>query len=178
MAREKRIKIEAPFLEQIHQLVKLCKSNKAAAEYCQVSPGFLSNIKRRNIKFLSESTHKRISLVCGKSTLEEIQAVEQEIQALMKEEREKQAKIDEEFAERERQKMLAAVRRVTDLKIGTTYRVSFSTGDLRQKFNREDDITGKLIEISKEFLVFQAKNYRFTVLKKDLMRGYVTTKKC
>lgn len=96
----------------------------------------------------------------------------------MKEEREKQAKIDEEIAERERQKMLAAVRRVTDLKIGTTYRVSFSTGGLEKKFNREDDINGKLIEISKELLVFQAKNYRFTALKKDLMRGYVMTKKC
>lgn len=178
MASEKRIKIEESFLEQIHQLVKLCKSNKAAAEYCQVSPGFLSNIKRRNIKFLSESTYKRISLVCGKSTIEEIQAVGQEIQALLKKERDKQAKIDEEIAERERQKMLAAVRRVTNLKVGSTYKVSFSTGDLRQKFNREDDITGELIEISKEFLVFQAKNYRFTALKKDLMRGCVVTKEC
>lgn len=110
--------------------------------------------------------------------MEEIQAVEQEIQALVKEEREKQAKIDEEIAERKRQKMLAAVRRVTDLKIGMTYRVSFFTGDLEKKFNREDDSTGKLIEISKKLLVFQGRNYRFTALKKDLMRGYVMTKKC
>lgn len=180
-----KIKIDSEFVARVKQLIKACGTGIKAAKYCGVTPEFLSMIKNGRITKLSQSAYKNISFLFGKS-LSEIEANEKEILKRIQSEKnfsgvERQERRERELQEMTKmeerhQEMLAMDKRVNSIKVGKRYRIVFSQNQKEAKFKVSNVIYGEVIEIYKRFFLVQTKNFKTTVLKKEVRSGIVTMK--
>ena len=67
-------------------------------------------------------------------------------------------------------------KRVNSIKVGKRYRIVFSQNQKEAKFKVSNVIYGEVIEIYKRFFLVQTKNFKTTVLKKEVRSGIVTMK--
>lgn len=180
-----KIKIDGLFIEQVQQLIRICGTGVKTAKYCGITSEFLSMIKNGRITMLSQNVYKNISFLFGKS-LSEIEAKEEEILKRIKSEKKLSGVERQERRERElqdmtemeerHQEMLAMDKRVSDITIGKRYRIVFSQNQKEAKFKVSNVIYGEVIEIYKRFFLVQTKNFKTTVLKKEVRSGIVTMK--
>lgn len=169
----KKVNIDTVFVARVQQLINVCGSGNKAAKYVGVAPGFLSMIKNGYIGKLAPETFERFNLLFGKD-LDEIKIQEKEILKNIKVQRDEKAKKDQELAEKRHQEILAIDKRVSDIKIGKRYSIDFYPDQTGKKTKSQKFMEGKVIEIHKRLFLTQTKNFRTTVLKKDVKYGLVT----
>ena len=172
MAKQKII-IDAVFVARVQQLIEVCGTNKKVAKICGVAPGFLSMVKNGHIVKLTPEVYERFNSLFGKS-LEEIEAEQNKLLKKIKKERELQAKKDKALADKRQEKMLAIDKRVSDIKVGKRYHIDFYPDQKGPKLRDIDEVDGEVIEIYERFFLIQTKNFKITVLKKEVKYGLVT----
>ena len=172
MAKQKII-IDAEFVDKVNDLIKVCGSRKAAAKYCGVASSFISMIKSGRVKKISRETYERFNLLFGKS-LEEIEAVQDEVLKKLKAKKESEAKKDRKLADKKQEEMLAMDKRVNDIQVGKRYQINFYPDQTGKKIKHLRIVEGEVIEIYKRFFLVQTKNFKITVLKKEVKHGLVT----
>lgn len=169
----KKIIIDAEFVDKVNDLIKVCGSRKAAAKYCGVASSFISMIKSGRVKKISQETYERFNLLFGKS-LEKIEAVQDEVLKKLKAKKESEAKKDKKLADKKQEEMLAMDKRVSDIKVGKRYQINFYPDQTGKKIKHLRIVEGEVIEIYKRFFLVQTKNFKITVLKKEVKYGLVT----
>lgn len=169
----KKIIIDAEFVDNVNDLIKVCGSRKAAAKYCGVASSFISMIKSGRVKKISQETYERFNLLFGKS-LEEIEAVQDEVLKKLKAKKESETKKDRKLADKKQEEMLAMDKRVSDIKIGNRYQINFYPDQTGKKIKHLRIVEGEVIEIYERFFLVQTKNFKITVLKKEVKYGLVT----
>lgn len=172
MARQK-VNIDAEFVAKVQDLIEVCGSGVKAAKYCGVASGFISMIKSGRVKKISQETYERFNLLFGKS-LEEIEAVQDEVLKKLKAKKEMEAKKDKELADKRREEIFAMDKRVSDIKVGKRYHINFYPDQTGKKIKHLRIVEGEVIEIYKRFFLVQTKNFKITVLKKEVKHGLVT----
>ncbi|WP_277220425.1 hypothetical protein [Peptoniphilus vaginalis] len=171
MAKQKII-IDAVFVARVQQLIEVCGTNKKVAKICGVAPGFLSMVKNGHIVKLTPEVYERFNSLFGKS-LEEIEAEQNKLLKKIKKERDLQAKKDKDLADKRQEKMLAIDKRVSDIKVGKRYHIDFYPDQKGPKLRDIDEVDGEVIEIYERFFLIQTKNFKITVLKKEVKYGLV-----
>lgn len=169
----KKIIVDTEFVDKVNDLIKVCGSRKAAAKYCGVASSFISMIKSGRVKKISQETYERFNLLFGKS-LEEIEAVQDEVLKKLKAKKETEAKKDKKLADKKQEEMLAMDKRVSDIKVGKRYHIDFYPDQTGKKTKNLKIVEGEVIEIYKRFFLIQAKNFKITTLKKEVKYGLVT----
>lgn len=169
----KKVIIDTEFVDKVQDLIEVCGSRKAAAKYCGVASSFISMIKSGRVKKISRETYERFNLLFGKS-LEEIEAVQDEVLKKLKAKKETEAKKDKKLADKKQEEMLAMDKRVSDIKIGKRYQINFYPDQKGPKLRDIAEVDGEVIEIYERFFLVQTKNFKITVLKKEVKYGLVT----
>lgn len=172
MAKQKVV-IDTVFVARVQQLIEVCGTNKKVAKICGVAPGFLSMIKNGHIGKLTPEVYERFNSLFGKS-LEEIEEEQNRLLQKIKADRELQAKKDKALADKRQEEMLAIDKRVSDIKIGKRYHIDFYPVQKGPKLRDIDEVDGEVIEIYERFFLVQTKNFKITVLKKEVKYGLVT----
>lgn len=172
MAKQK-IVIDSVFIARVQQLIEVCGTNNKVAKICGVAPGFLSMVKKGHIVKLTPEVYERFNSLFGKS-LEEIEAEQNKLLKKIKKERELQAKKDKELANKRQEEMLAIDKRVSDIQVGKRYHIDFYPDQKGSKLRGIDKVEGEVIEIYERFFLVQTKNFKITVLKKEVKYGLVT----
>lgn len=172
MAKQKVV-IDTVFIARVQQLIEVCGTNKKVAKICGVAPGFLSMVKNGHIVKLTPEVYERFNSLFGKS-LEEIEAEQNKLLKKIKKERDLQAKKDKDLADKRQEKMLAIDKRVSDIKVGKRYHIDFYPDQKGPKLRDIDEVDGEVIEIYERFFLIQTKNFKITVLKKEVKYGLVT----
>lgn len=171
MAKQKII-IDTVFLAGVQQLIEVCGTNNKVAKICGVAPGFLSMVKKGHIVKLTPEVYERFNSLFGKS-LEEIEAEQNNLLKKIKRERELQAKKDKALADKRQEEMLAIDKRVNDIQVGKKYRIDFYPDQTGNKIRYLKTVEGEVIEIYERFFLVQTKNFKITVLKKEVKYGLV-----
>lgn len=171
MAKQKVV-IDTVFIARVQQLIEVCGTNKKVAKICGVAPGFLSMVKNGHIVKLTPEVYERFNSLFGKS-LEEIEAEQNKLLKKIKKERDLQAKKDKDLADKRQEKMLAIDKRVSDIKVGKRYHIDFYPDQKGPKLRDIDEVDGEVIEIYERFFLIQTKNFKITVLKKEVKYGLV-----
>lgn len=174
MAKQK-VNIDTVFIARVQQLIEVCGTNKKVAKICGVAPGFLSMIKNGHIVKLTPEVYERFNSLFGK-TLEEIEAEQNRLLKKIKADRELQAKKDKALADKRQEEMLTIDKRVSDIKVGKRYHIDFYPDQKGPKLRDIDEVEGEVIEIYERFFLVQTKNFKITVLKKEVRCGLVTMK--
>ena len=169
----KKVIIDTEFVDKVNDLIKVCGSRKAATKYCGVASSFISMIKSGRVKKISQETFERFNLLFGKS-LEEIEAVQDEVLKKLRLKKEMEAKKDKKLADKKQEEMLAMDKRVSDIKVGKRYQINFYPDQTGKKIKHLRIVEGEVIEIYKRFFLVQTKNFKITVLKKEVKYGLVT----
>lgn len=169
----KKVNIDKEFVAKVQDLIEVCGSRKVATKYCGVASSFISMIKSGRVKKMSPETYDRFNLLFGKS-LEEIEAEQNNLLKKIKKERELQTKKDKALADKRQVEMLAIDKRVSDIKVGKRYRVDFYPDQTGKKTKSLKMVEGEVIEIYERFFLVQTKNFKITVLKKEVKYGLVT----
>lgn len=169
----KKVIIDTEFVDKVQDLIEVCGSRKAAAKHCGVASSFISMIKSGRVKKISQETYERFNLLFGKS-LEEIEAVQDEVLKKLKLKKETEAKKDKKLADKKQEEMLAMDKRVSDIKVGKRYRIDFYPDQTGKKTKNLKIVEGEVIEIYKRFFLIQTKNFKITALKKEVKYGLVT----
>ena len=172
MAKQK-VNIDKEFVAKVQDLIKVCGSGVKAAKYCGVASGFMSMIKNGHIGKLTPEVYERFNSLFGKS-LEEIEAEQNNLLKKIKKDRELQAKKDKELADKRQDKMLAIDKRVNDIQVGKRYQINFYPDQTGKKIKHLRIVEGEVIEIYERFFLVQTKNFKITVLKKEVKYGLVT----
>lgn len=169
----KKVNIDTAFVARVQQPINVCGTNKKVAKICGVAPGFLSMIKNGRIGKLTPEVYERFNSLFGKS-LKEIEAEQSKILKKIKNERELQAQKDKKLAEKRQEEMFAIDKRVNDIKVGKKYHINFYPDQTGKKIKDIRIVEGEVIEIYKRFFLVQTKNFKITVLKKEVKYGLVT----
>lgn len=169
----KKVNIDAEFVAKVQDLIEVCGTNKSVAKYVGVAPEFMSMIKNGHIGKLTPEVYERFDSLFGKS-LEEIEAEQNNLLKKIKKERELQVKKDKDLADKRQVEMLAIDKRVSDIKVGKRYRVDFYPDQTGKKTKSLKMVEGEVVEIYKRFFLVQTKNFKITVLKKEVKYGLVT----
>ena len=169
----KKVIIDTEFVDKVQDLIEVCGSRKAAAKYCGVASSFISMIKSGRVKKISQETYERFNLLFGKS-LKEIEAVQDEVLKKLKAKKETEAKKDKKLADKKQEEMLAMDKRVSDIQIGKRYRIDFYPDQTGKKIKHLRIVEGEVIEIYERFFLVQTKNFKITVLKKEVKYGLVS----
>lgn len=169
----KKVNIDTEFVDKVQDLIKVCGSGNKLAKICGVAPGFLSMIKNGHIGKLTPEVYERFNSLFGKS-LEEIEAEQNKLLKKIKKERQLQAKKDKDLADKRQEEMLAIDKRVSDIKVGKRYHIDFYPDQKGTKLRDIDEVDGEVIEIYERFFLVQTKNFKITVLKKEVKYGLVT----
>lgn len=169
----KKVNIDAEFVAKVQDLIEVCGTNKRVAKYVGVAPEFMSMIKNGHIGKLTPEVYERFDSLFGKS-LEEIEAEQNNLLKKIKKERELQVKKDKDLADKRQVEMLAIDKRVSDIKVGKRYRVDFYPDQTGKKTKSLKMVEGEVIEIYERFFLVQTKNFKITVLKKEVKYGLVT----
>lgn len=169
----KKVNIDAEFVTKVQDLINVCGSNKRVARYVGVAPGFMSMIKNGHIGKLTPEVYERFNSLFGKS-LEEIEAEQNRLLKKIEAERELRAKKDKELADKREKEMLAIDKRVNDIQIGKRYHIDFYPDQTGKKTKNLKTVEGEVIEIYERFFLVQTKNFKITVLKKEVKYGLVT----
>lgn len=171
----KKVNIDAEFVAKVQDLIEVCGTNKRVAKYVGVASEFMSMIKNGHIGKLTPEVYERFDSLFGKS-LEEIEAEQNNLLKKIKKERELQVKKDKDLADKREKEMLAIDKRVSDIKVGKRYRVDFYPDQTGKKTKSLKMVEGEVVEIYKRFFLVQTKNFKITVLKKEVWCGLVTMK--
>lgn len=169
----KKVNIDAEFVAKVQDLIEVCGTNKRVAKYVGVAPEFMSMIKNGHIGKLTPEVYERFDSLFGKS-LEEIEAEQNNLLKKIKKERELQVKKDKNLADKREKEMLAMDKRVNNIKVGKRYRVDFYPDQTGKKTKSLKMVEGEVIEIYERFFLVQTKNFKITVLKKEVKYGLVT----
>lgn len=169
----KKVNIDAEFVAKVQDLIEVCGTNKRVAKYVGVAPEFMSTIKNGHIGKLTPEVYERFDSLFGKS-LEEIEAEQNNLLKKIKKERELQVKKDKNLADKREKEMLAMDKRVNNIKVGKRYRVDFYPDQTGKKTKSLKMVEGEVIEIYERFFLVQTKNFKITVLKKEVKYGLVT----
>lgn len=172
MAKQK-VNINVDFVAKVQDLINVFGTNKKVAKYVGVAPGFMSMIKNGHIGKLTPEVYERFNSLFGKS-LDEIEAQEGEILKNIKKERELQTKKDKDLADKRQEEMLAIDKRVNDIQVGKRYHIDFYPDQTGKKTKNLKMVEGEVIEIYERFFLVQTKNFKITVLKKEVKYGLVT----
>ena len=168
----KKVNIDKEFVEKVQDLIGVCGSSNKVAKICGVAPGFLSMIKSGHIGKLTPEVYERFNLLFGKS-LEEIEAVQDEVLKKLKAKKEMEAKKDKELADKKQEEMLAIDKRINDIQVGKIYHIDFYPDQTGKKTKNLKMVEGEVIEIYERFFLVQTKNFKITVLKKEVKYGLV-----
>lgn len=169
----KKVNIDKEFVEKVQDLIEVCGSGNKVAKICGVAPGFLSMIKNGHIGKLTPEVYERFNSLFGKS-LEEIEAEQNNLFKKIKVDRELQAKKDKALADKRQEEMLAVDKRVNDIQVGKRYQIDFYPDQTGNKIKYLKTVEGEVIEIYERFFLVQTKNFKITVLKKEVKFGLVT----
>lgn len=169
----KKVIIDADFVSKVIDLIEVCGTNKRVAKYVGVAPGFMSMIKNGHIGKLTPEVYERFNSLFGKS-LEEIEAEQNNLLKKIKKERELQAKKDKVLADKRQEEMLAIDKRINDIQVGKRYHIDFYPDQTGKKTKNLKMVEGEVIEIYERFFLVQTKNFKITVLKKEVKYGLVT----
>ena len=169
----KKVNIDKEFVEKVQDLIGVCGSSNKVAKICGVAPGFLSMIKNGHIGKLTPEVYERFNSLFGKS-LEEIETEQNNLLKKIKKERELQAKKDKDLADKRREEMLAIDKRINDIQVGKRYHIDFYPDQTGKKTKNLKMVEGEVIEIYERFFLVQTKNFKITVLKKEVKYGLVT----
>ena len=169
----KKVNIDAEFVAKVRDLIEVCGTNKRVAKYVGVAPEIMSMIKNGHIGKLTPEVYERFDSLFGKS-LEEIEAEQNNLLKKIKKERELQVKKDKNLADKREKETLAMDKRVSDIKVGKRYRVDFYPDQTGKKTKSLKMVEGEVIEIYERFFLVQTKNFKITVLKKEVKYGLVT----
>lgn len=169
----KKVIIDAGFVNKVQDLIEVCGTNKRVAKYVGVAPGFMSMIKNGHIGKLTPEVYERFNSLFGKS-LEEIEAEQNNLLKKIKTERKAKAKKDKELADKRQKEMLAMDKKLSDIKIGKRYQINFYPDQTGKKIKHLRIVEGEVIEIYERFFLVQTKNFKITVLKKEVKYGLVT----
>lgn len=169
----KKVNIDAEFVAKVQDLIKVCGSGNTVAKICGVAPGFLSMVKNGHIVKLTPEVYERFNSLFGKS-LEEIDAEQYNLLKKIKTERKAKAEKDKELADKRQEEMLAIDKRVSDIKVGKSYQINFYPDQTGKKIKHLRIVEGEVIEIYERFFLVQTKNFKITVLKKEVKYGLVT----
>lgn len=134
---------------------------------------FFIHGKKGHIVKLTPEVYERFNSLFGKS-LEEIEAEQNKLLIKIKAERQLQAKKDKELANKRQEEMLAIDKRVNDIQVGKRYRIDFYPDQTGNKIRYLKTVEGEVIEIYERFFLVQTKNFKITVLKKEVKYGLVT----
>ena len=170
MAKEK-VKVDTDFVMQVRKLVEICGTGREAAKHCGITPELISTIKNGRTKLLYKNVYERIARLFGK-TLEEIENIEKELKVS----KDLKAVENQKQVSKKQEDMLAMDKRVNSIKVGKRYRVDFYPDQKGPKLRDIDEVDGEVIEIYERFFLVQTKNFKVTVLKKDVRYGLVTMK--
>lgn len=172
MAKQK-VNIDKEFVAKVQDLIEVCGTGNKLAKICGVAPGFLSMIKNGRIGKLTPEVYERFNSLFGKSQ-EEIEAEQNRLLKKIKTERKAKAKKDKELADKRQEEMLAIDNRVSDIKVGKRYQINFYPEQTGKKIKHLRIVEGEVIEIYERFFLVQTKNFKITVLKKEVKYGLVT----
>lgn len=170
MAKEK-VKVDTDFVMKVRKLVEICGTGRKTAKYCGITPELISTIKNGRTKLLYKNVYERIARLFGKN-LEEIENLEKELKIA----KDLKAAENQKIISKNQENMLAMDKRVNGITIGKRYRAEFSQNQKEAKFKVSNVIYGEVIEIYKRFFLVQTKNFKTTVLKKEVRSGIVTMK--
>lgn len=168
MAREK-VRVDADFVMQVQKLVEICGTGRKAAKHCGITPELISTIKNGRTKLLYKNVYERIARLFGKS-LEEIENLEKELKAS----KDLKAAENQKIVSKKQEDLLVMDKRVSDIKVGKRYHIDFYPGQKGPKLRDIDEVDGEVIEIYERFFLIQTKNFKITVLKKEVKYGLVT----
>lgn len=168
MAKEK-VKVDADFVMQVRKLVEICGTGREAAKYCRITPELISTIKNGHTKLLYKNVYERITSLFGKN-LEEIENLEKELKIA----KDLKAAENQKIISKNQEDMLAMDKRVNSIKVGKRYRVDFYPDQTGKKTKSLKMVEGEVVEIYKRFFLVQTKNFKITVLKKEVKYGLVT----
>lgn len=168
MAKEK-VKVDTDFVMQVRKLVEICGTGREAAKHCGITPELISTIKNGRTKLLYKNVYDRIKRLFGKN-LEEIENLEKELKIA----KDLKAAENQKIINKNQEDMLVMDKRVNSIKVGKRYRVDFYPDQKGPKLRDIDEVDGEVIEIYERFFLIQTKNFKITVLKKDVRYGLVT----
>lgn len=168
MAREK-VRVDADFVMQVQKLVEICGTGRKAAKHCGITPELISTIKNGRTKLLYKNVYDRIKRLFGKS-LEEIENLEKELKAS----KDLKAAENQKIVSKKQEDLLVMDKRVSDIKVGKRYHIDFYPDQKGPKLRDIDEVDGEVIEIYERFFLIQTKNFKITVLKKEVKYGLVT----
>lgn len=170
MAREK-VKVDTDFVMQVRKLVEICGTGRKAAKHCGITPELISTIKNGRTKLLYKNVYERIARLFGK-TLEEIENLEKELKIA----KDLKAAETQKIINKNQEDMLAMDKRVNSIKVGKRYHIDFYPDQKGPKLRDIDEVDGEVIEIYERFFLVQTKNFKISVLKKEVRCGLVTMK--
>lgn len=168
MAREK-VRVDADFVMQVQKLVEICGTGRKAAKHCGITPELISTIKNGRTKLLYKNVYERITRLFGKN-LEEIENLEKELKIA----KDLKAAENQKIINKNQEDMLAMDKRVSGIKIGKRYHIDFYPDQTGKKTKSLKMVEGEVIEIYERFFLVQTKNFKITVLKKEVKYGLVT----
>ena len=169
----KKVIIDAEFVDKVNDLIKVCGSGNKLAKICGVAPGFMSMIKNGHIGKLTPEVYERFNSLFDKD-LEEIKTQEKEILKNIKAQRNEKVRKDQELADKRLKEILAMDKKVSDIKIGKRYQINFYPDQTGKKIKDIRIVEGEVIEIYERFFLVQTKNFKITVLKKEVKYDLVT----
>lgn len=167
MAKEK-VKVDTDFVMQVRKLVEICGTGRKAAKHCGITPELISTIKNGRTKLLYKNVYERIARLFGK-TLEEIENLEKELKVS----KDLKAVENQKQVSKKQEDMLAMDKRVNSIKVGKRYHIDFYPDQKGPKLRDIDEVEGEVIEIYERFFLIQTKNFKVTVLKKEVKYGLV-----
>lgn len=170
MAREK-VRVDADFVMQVQKLVEICGTGRKAAKHCGITPELISTIKNGRTKLLYKNVYDRIKGLFGKN-LEEIEILEKELKVS----KDLKAAENQKIVSKKQEDMLVMDKRVSDIKVGKRYHIDFYPDQKGPKLREIDEVDGEVIEIYERFFLVQTKNFKVTVLKKEVRYGLVAMK--
>lgn len=170
MAKEK-VKVDTDFVMQVRKLVEICGTGRKAAKHCGITPELISTIKNGRTKLLYKNVYDRIKGLFGKN-LEEIEILEKELKAS----KDLKAAENQKIVSKKQEDMLVMDKRVSDIKVGKRYHIDFYPDQKGPKLREIDEVDGEVIEIYERFFLVQTKNFKVTVLKKEVRYGLVAMK--
>lgn len=170
MAKEK-VKVDTDFVMQVRKLVEICGTGRKAAKHCGITPELISTIKNGRTKLLYKNVYDRIKGLFGKN-LEEIEILEKELKVS----KDLKAAENQKIVSKKQEDMLVMDKRVSDIKVGKRYHIDFYPDQKGPKLREIDEVDGEVIEIYERFFLVQTKNFKVTVLKKEVRYGLVAMK--
>ena len=168
MAKEK-VKVDTDFVMQVRKLVEICGTGRKAAKHCGITPELISTIKNGRTKLLYKNVYERIARLFGK-TLEDIENLEKELKVS----KDLKAVENQKQVSKKQEDMLAMDKRVNNIKVGKRYHIDFYPDQKGPKLRDIDEVDGEVIEIYERFFLVQTRNFKVTVLKKEVKYGLVT----